>query len=361
MKLKLVVAVLTVTLAGAACGDLLAPAAATVNGDKITIDEVETVVDRFRESPAFEQAAQTEEPGVVAREFEQSYLSRLIRREVLEAEARRLGVEVTDQDVSDRLDQITADLEAQGQSLEDLMAQQGLTQALVRAFVADDELERRLRAKVTEEVQPTEDELRAAYKQRMEEFTETRVAHILVTKRGLALRMVGQLRTVESARGKKADARLEDLFAKLAEKHSEDPGSADKGGELGYFKPGDFPAPFEEAAAELEVGEISDPVKTEFGFHVIWVKDRRTAPIEQVRAQIREQISGPQSERFWNEWLEDAFRSADVEVNPRYGEFDPVTGRIDDPGPDSIPGGATPDATPEPSPTLSPPSSPGGG
>jgi parvulin-like peptidyl-prolyl isomerase len=350
MKKRLLTLALAALLTSA-CGELLEPAAATVNGDKITIDQVETVVDQFRSSPAFDQAAQTEDPGVVAREFEQSYLSRLIRREVLRAEAQKLGIQVTEEDVSERLDQITADLEAQGQSLQDLMKQQGLTPSLVRAFVADDELERRLRERVTEEMQPTESELRDAYKERIEDFTETNVAHILVQKKGLALKIAGQLHAVESGTGKKSEARLEELFAELAKKHSEDPGSADKGGDLGYFKPGDFVEPFEKAAAQLEVGEISNPVRTEFGYHVIWVKDRRAAPFEAVRGDLLQQISGSQSEEFWNEWLQDAFERADVEVNPRYGEFEPATGRVDDPGPESIPGGATPEPAPTPTPS----------
>ncbi|MFQ5329768.1 MAG: SurA N-terminal domain-containing protein [Thermodesulfobacteriota bacterium] len=78
-------------------------------------------------------------------------------------------------------------------------------------------------------------------------------------------------------------------FAALAKQYSEDPGSAKKGGELGYFKRGDMVKPFENAAFSLKAGETSDIVKSDFGYHIIKVtdvKEARTLPIEDVRDDI---------------------------------------------------------------------------
>lgn len=81
-------------------------------------------------------------------------------------------------------------------------------------------------------------------------------SHILVKKQGEALEILDKIK-----KGKK--------FGKLAKELSIDSGSAKKDGNLGYFTKGMMVKPFEEAAFKLQIGEISEPVKTEFGYHII--------------------------------------------------------------------------------------------
>jgi peptidyl-prolyl cis-trans isomerase C len=81
-------------------------------------------------------------------------------------------------------------------------------------------------------------------------------SHILVEKQGEALSILERL--------KKGDS-----FSKLAQEMSIDRGSGKRGGDLGYFARGMMVKPFEDAAFKLEKGQLSEPVKTEFGYHVI--------------------------------------------------------------------------------------------
>ncbi|HSJ26363.1 MAG TPA: peptidylprolyl isomerase [Longimicrobiales bacterium] len=81
-------------------------------------------------------------------------------------------------------------------------------------------------------------------------------------------------------------------FAQLAAEHTEEPGGAERGGDLGYFGPNQMVQPFEEAAFALQAGEVSGLVETPFGIHIIKVEDRRSAPYEDVRDQFREMVIG---------------------------------------------------------------------
>ena len=82
-------------------------------------------------------------------------------------------------------------------------------------------------------------------------------------------------------------------FSEAAEKYSADTGSAIKGGDLGYFGRGQMVPPFEKAAFELPLGQISDPIKTQYGYHLIRVEDRQeegTDPLEDVADEIRQTL-----------------------------------------------------------------------
>ena len=81
-------------------------------------------------------------------------------------------------------------------------------------------------------------------------------SHILVPKQSQALEILERIKKGEK-------------FGKLAKENSIDSGSAKKDGNLGYFTKGMMVKPFEETAFKLQVGEISNPVKTEFGYHII--------------------------------------------------------------------------------------------
>ena len=83
-------------------------------------------------------------------------------------------------------------------------------------------------------------------------------------------------------------------FATLAQEHSEDTATGTKGGDLGFFSRGAMVKPFEDAAFELSVGEVSEPVETSFGLHLIRLEDRQPAqprPLDEVREEIEEELT----------------------------------------------------------------------
>ena len=126
----------------------------------------------------------------------------------------------------------------------------------------------------------------------------------------------------------KAKALAEDLFkqakanpkkfGELAAKFSKDPGSAEKGGDLGFFGRGLMVKPFDEAAFAMKVGDVAGPVETQYGYHIIRldaIKAVQTTPLESVKAQIVEEIRKPKVAKSFAE-------AADNFNNLVYEQFD---------------------------------------
>jgi hypothetical protein len=178
-----------------------------------------------------------------------------------------------------------------------------------------------------------EEDLRAIYEEEADAFQETCVSHILLSARdaegnidpGSVEAQAAQLE--EEARVLRASIVAGANFTEVARRESDDAGSAAQGGELGCAPPGQYVAEFEDAVAGLEVGDLSEPVRTQFGFHLITVTDRKPAPFEQVAPQLRQQLlqqSQPDLQRFIQERLDDA----EIAVNPRYGRFEREAGQV---------------------------------
>jgi peptidyl-prolyl cis-trans isomerase SurA len=130
---------------------------------------------------------------------------------------------------------------------------------------------------------------------------QTRLRHILLRP--------GETLSESDARRRLADLRERIVggsadFAEMARVHSQD-GTAARGGELDWVYPGDTVPDFERAYRELKVGEVSQPIRTPFGFHLIQVLERRSADIsaERRRLQARQVLRERKSEEAYQEWL----------------------------------------------------------
>jgi foldase protein PrsA len=155
--------------------------------------------------------------------------------------------------------------------------------------------------------------LRRYYNEHLDQFESVCAAHILVDTKAKADSIETQL---AKAKDKKA------AFADLAKKNSKDTGSGEKGGDLGCAAPSNYVAEFKDAVRTQKIGVIGQPVKTQFGYHIIRDDSREPAkPFAEVKDQVKSAITDSQQGAF-TQFLTEASTKAKVEVNPRFGTFD---------------------------------------
>jgi peptidyl-prolyl cis-trans isomerase C len=238
-------------------------------------------------------------------QFGPRILEQLIDGELLFQAAVKGGFKPDDADI----DAAFAKLSGRYEEPEEFQAEmetRGFTEASLRANISKQMYIQKYIEKsiVTQAVVP-EETVREAYNQNPQKFNgevEVKASHILINsaesepqeKKDEALR-----KALEIAARAKADGAD---FAELARTNSEGP-SARSGGDLGFFTRGRMVKPFEEAAFSMKINEVSDPILTQFGYHIIKVTDRKegsTVSFEEVKDQLVQDLKN----RMINELIE---------------------------------------------------------
>lgn len=167
-------------------------------------------------------------------------------------------------------------------------------------LLLDDYLEREAKKAVTPEA------AKALYDQTvtaMKPEEEVHARHILVDNEEEARKIAARIKGGED-------------FSKIAAEVSKDPGSKAEGGDLGWFTKERMVAPFAEAAFKMPVGQVSDPVKTQFGWHVIKVEEKRTKPIPTF-AEMKDQVDQYLTRKSQQDLILKLRESAKIErINP---------------------------------------------
>jgi parvulin-like peptidyl-prolyl isomerase len=352
MRLRSLAPIAALSLVFAGCGTLFEPTAAVVNEHKITVEQVDAAGERFAATDRFAELSKEGEGAEIRRQFEQSYLSQQISHDIITAEAEEAGVEATEAEVQEQIDALKQNFESE-EAFQKAIADQGLVESALPDLVRDQVLETKLHDQVVEGVEVTDEEAQAFYQENIGDFTRSRVSHILIdTKDGvLAERLAQQLQSA-------SPVARERLFVRLAKRYSIDTQTGPKGGDLGLAASSKYVPEFGAAIDSLDVGEVSDPVKTQFGLHIIFVANRVDTPFEVVSADIKQQLQDAKSDEAWRAWLKAAYEDAEVRVNPRYGQLDVETRSVIDTPAEDVPGAdkrITPSAPPPGQPEESPP------
>jgi len=171
---------------------------------------------------------------------------------------------------------------------------------------------------------PDEAELRKYYDDHQTEFEQAHARHILIRFQGSPVPLKsGQKDLTDAEALAKAQALRQRIvggedFAKIATEESDDAASGAKGGDLGDFAHGAMVAAFDQAAFALKPGEVSEPVKTQFGYHLIKLESKNLKSFEEARAGLETKLGPPRSEQA----IQDLVKKASVTLDPDY--FPPV-------------------------------------
>src|SRR5581483_1616471 len=179
-------------------------------------------------------------------------------------------------------------------------------------------------------LQISEEDLRKVYQERISQYRtpEKRSAsHILI---GVGSNASEQDKSAAKAKAQELYQQLKaspKRFAELARKYSQDPGSAEKGGDLGEFERGFMVKPFDDAVFQMKIGEISPPVQTQYGYHIIrldGIKPSVTTPFEKARGQILEELRKERTQRAFTE----AAQTFSDMVYEQYDSLKPVADKL---------------------------------
>jgi foldase protein PrsA len=286
---------LAVGLAGLLLGTSLAAcsgggAVATVNGEPISHQTFDT---RLEGSP-----------------IGRTILQQLVQETLIQQYAKNNNITVTDAEIDARENQIKANFPAG--SWDEMLKARGLTEADVRAALKEQVI---LDKALAKDVTITPAQIKSYFEKNHTSFDkpeQVTARHILVPNLAMANQVEADLKSGQS-------------FAYLAKKYSTDPGSKDKGGELGSFRRGQMVPAFDKYAFSAPIGQISPPIRSPFGYHIIQVESRtpgQKGTLASATPQIEETLRQQQEAPLIQPFLQGLQQKAKIVVtDPQYAEL----------------------------------------
>ena len=278
IALILVVVVALAAIAGSAFSSN-SETVASVDGNKITSDELY---------------------DIMAAQYGSSIVDTLITNKVIELEAEKQGVEISDEAIEEELNEF---IESYGgeDSFNSALEYSGIT---LEDFKYDIEIYLMTVELMSPDIEITEEEMETYFEENSADFAqaeEVRASHILVEDEATAQEVLDKINAGED-------------FAELAAEYSTD-STAENGGDLGFFGKGKMVEAFETAAWALEVGQVSDIVQTDFGYHIIKVTDKQEAAeavYEDCKEEIKDILIEEEMNANYSTWLEELKAEYDI-------------------------------------------------
>ncbi len=305
--------------------------AAVINGNEVTVKQLnqfagtnQLIMRIYRQNKDFAQVILQSDPGKkLLNKYRENKLQDLIRQRLIIQEAKSRDISLSQSKKDQLFQQHIQSIKQQNQlndsQLEQALQKQGIESLdqYKEVFLQrnqDKLLINELRKQVTSDVTVSEESIEEYYNNNKKQFQVDRrieASQILIKTNNKE----------ESAAKEKINSIKEkinngDNFADMAKEHSEGP-YADKGGSLGFITKGQISEKFDKVAFNLSKGEVSGPVKTKYGYHLIKVHDKKEAgvrPLKEVKDSIRQQLANEKRNTEWNEFVSKLRENADVTI-----------------------------------------------
>ena len=296
-------ALLAAGCGGTSTASLSSNDVAVVGSAHVTKDDFQALMGRAKKSYDAQKRAF---PKAGSTEYEQlkgQAITFLVQRAEISEEASKQGIDVSDAKVDKEIARYKKQFYGGSDArYEKAVKQQGLTDQQAREEIRAQLVSQELFKKITGSVKVTDADIKAYYNSHKTQYgqPESRdVRHILVPSKSLADSLYAQLKGGAN-------------FAKLAKRYSKDPGSASNGGKLTVSKGQTVPQ-FDKVAFSLKKGQLSPPIKTQYGYHIIQalsaIKPATSTPLSKVSASIRQQLEQQRKNDKMTKWLEDTKKS----------------------------------------------------
>lgn len=297
--------------------------AAVVNGEKITVNEVDQfantqklVMTLYQNNQQFAQLLlQTESGQNLLNEFRKTKLDSLVTMELLKMKAEDKNINLSQQEKNSMFQQQVNSIKQSNkfndEQLMSALSKQGISSLdqYKKMFLENNKsnlLINKLMQEVTGDISVSDEAAREYYNNNKNQFKnkeQINASHILVKDKEKADEVMKKLNNGTD-------------FSKLAEEYSQGP-TAKKGGDLGYFSKGQMVPAFEKAAFAMKPGEISkEPVKTDYGYHIIKVKGKKESDIstfEEVKNNIKQKLLNQKRQNKWTDYVSNLRKEATIE------------------------------------------------
>jgi foldase protein PrsA len=314
-----VLVVLVATACGSSETSVPDNSVAVVDGTTVTKAELQSLLDRAKKTYKAQKRAFPKAGTSEYQSLQTQAVAFLVQRAEYDNRAAEMKLNVTDKEIDSRIAQIKQ--QSFGGSQKKLDAQlkaQGYTTASLRSDIRAQLISEKIYESVTKNAKVSDAAIAKYYKDNKAQYqvAESRdVRHILVKTKAQADKIYAQL---------KAGAN----FASLAKKYSLDPGSKDNGGKLTITK-GQTVAPFDTTAFLLTTNQISKPVKTQYGYHVIQpisdVHPPKTTPLKDAKPQIEAQLLDKAKNDAITKWTNEVKKYFEKKVTYATGYAPPAT------------------------------------